>query len=355
MSMLLEVQSLRVSYGGVVALDGVDLDVEDGMAVALLGPSGSGKTTLLHSIAGFVPPDGGRILIDGVEAASPHRMIPPERRPVAMMFQHYALWPHLTAWENVAFPLRRQGRGSGAARSEALALMRRLGLEQLAERRPAELSGGQQQRVALARALARNARLFMFDEPTAHLDAGLKETILQEIALRRREVGAGAIYATHDATEALAIADLVALMRNGVVVQVGSPTEVYERPIDLWAALLTGPASVVDLTVLSVGADGATVDIRGQAVSARVEGAGRPGRYRAVLRPEWLDLDGDLPGVVRGVWYRGSHTDYLLDTPLGPIGVRTPGTPRVAPGIAVGWTLNRAWVGGASGESLVTE
>ncbi len=351
MTPVLAIRSLRVSYGRVVALPEIDLELQEGEVLAILGPSGSGKTTLLHSVAGFVEPDRGSILIDGVEVASPGRTIPPERRSVAMMFQHYALWPHLTAWENVAFPLRRQGLSRDEAQAEAVKLMERLGLEDLAVRRPAELSGGQQQRVALARALARKARLFMLDEPTAHLDAALREQVQKEIALRREEAGAAAIYATHDSAEALAVADKVALMRDGVIVQTGSPVDVYNRPVDLWAARLTGAASVVELTVTEIQSGTAKVEVGGGHEVVRVEGVHHPGRYWALLRPEWSSLGGNLPGRVIAVWYRGSHTDYRIETPIGEVDLRRRGTPLYHRGSRIRWSLERAWVIGASEEA----
>ncbi len=340
---VLVVRSLRAGYGDVVVLDGFDLELAEGEGLALLGPSGSGKTTLLHCIAGFVTPTAGSVSIDGRVVASPEVDVAPERRPVAMVFQHYALWPHLRAWENVAFPLRRQGRSASEARREALELMERLGIGRLADRRPAELSGGQQQRVGLARALARDARLFLFDEPTAHLDTELRIAVQEEIADRRRQAGAAAVYATHDAAEALAVADRVALVRDGRVVQSGTPRDVYERPVDLWAARLTGPASVVDL-VVAVAGHPATVEVAGRTLPLRLGGAVGPGRYRAVVRPEWVHLGGGLPGSVTAVWYRGSYTDYRLATPVGILEARALGAPRRRVGDRVGVTLERAWV-----------
>ena len=164
---------------------------------------------------------------------------------MAMVFQNYALWPHLTALDTVAYPMRRRGVRRAQARREALEILARLHVADLADRHPAELSGGEQQRVGLGRALARDASLYLFDEPTAHLDTHVRGVFLEELLTRRRDSGAAALYATHDAEEALGVADRVALLAAGRVVQVGTPEEVYHRPVDLWAARLTGPASVL--------------------------------------------------------------------------------------------------------------
>ena len=163
------------------------------------------------------------------------------------MFQSYALWPHLTALDTVAFPLRMAGSGDGDARRRAGEILEALGIGDLGGRRPAAMSGGQQQRVGLARALARDATLFLLDEPTAHLDAATRAAAEALIAAQRALRGAAAVYATHDAAEALGVADRVALLRDGRIVQVGTPKEVYEQPVDEWAAVLTGPVSVIDL------------------------------------------------------------------------------------------------------------
>jgi len=237
----LALKGVGVRYGEAVILDGIDLVAEPGEVVAVLGPSGSGKTTLLFAVAGFVPIDAGSISIGGTDVATPERGMPPERRDVAVVFQSYALWPHLSAADTVAFPLQAAGTPGDAARREAARLLEAVGIGELAGRRPAELSGGQQQRVGLARALARRAGVYLFDEPTAHLDAPTRAAVQAEIAARRAELGSAAIYATHDAAEALGIADRVALLRGGRLVQQGTPDEVYERPADRWAAGITGP------------------------------------------------------------------------------------------------------------------
>jgi ABC-type sugar transport system ATPase subunit len=292
----------------------VHLSVEAGEMVALLGPSGSGKSTLLHSVAGFQQPTAGEIWLGGVRVASLGSGTSPERRGVAMVFQNYALWPHMTALDTVAYPVRRTGVRRAQAREEAMAILERLEVAHLAHRHPAELSGGEQQRVGLGRALARHAALFLFDEPTAHLDAHVRDVFLAELLSRRRESGAAAVYATHDAEEALGVADRVALLAAGRVVQVGTPEEVYHRPVDLWAARLTGPASVL---------------------------AGPTGRV--LVRPGWARLGGVRTSRVADVWFRGPHSDYLLETNEGTLLVREQGPPHHRRGESVGWTLHESW------------
>jgi iron(III) transport system ATP-binding protein len=341
MSTVLECRQVCVDYGPVRALVGVDLTVESGETLAVLGPSGAGKTTLVHAVAGFVPLAGGEIRMSGSVVADRTGGLPPDKRQVGVVFQNYALWPHLDALDNVAYPLRRAGAGKAEARLEAAALMERLGLRDLEHRRPAQLSGGQQQRVGMARALARRASLFLFDEPTAHLDATVRTMVQAEIARVRRDSGAAAIYSSHDAGEALAIADRVALLRDGSLVQIGAPAEVYEQPVDEWAARLTGPVAV-----LEGESDGSAVMVK----SAFVETPGQsstPGRVRLLVRPDWVSVDGPLPGEVEEVMFRGPYTDYRVRTESGILDVRLAGPPRMEAGARRGWSIDRGWVLGA--------
>lgn len=304
-------RKVTVSYGEVQALSEVDLTVEEGETLALLGPSGSGKTTLAYAVAGLVPLSGGEVRMGGEVVANSRGGRPPDARRVGMVFQNYALWPHMDALDIVAYPLRREGHGKPEARRRAAELMGRLGIGELAGRRPAELSGGQQQRVGLARALARPASLYLFDEPTAHLDAAVRAVVQSEVGRSRRDTGAAAIYSTHDAAEALAIADRVALLRDGGVVQVGTPRQVYDQPADQWAAELTGPVSVLS--------DG------------------------RLVRPDWVVPSGTLPGPVTDVRFRGTHTDYLVTLDAGPCLIRLPGPPRYQVGDVERWTVERSW------------
>jgi ABC-type Fe3+/spermidine/putrescine transport system ATPase subunit len=318
----LEVRDLHVELGGAPILRGIDLKVSAGEAIALLGPSGSGKTTLLYALAGFVEPSGGEIRIAGREVSAAGRVVPPEQRAVGFVFQNYALWPHLDARETVAYPLRRAGASREEAGAEAERLLRLVGIGDLAGRRPSELSGGQQQRVGLARALARRARLYLLDEPTAHLDSALRAGLQEELAARMTTDGAAAIYATHDAAEALAVGSRVAVLGEGRIVQTGTPADIYERPAGLWTARLTGAAWQVP----------------GWAV-----GAGSP----VIVRPEWVGPgEGGLDATVEAVWYRGPHTDYRLVTPEGTLGMRRPGPPEWGSGDALRVQIRRWWAPG---------
>ena len=339
-------RGVSIAYGQTDVVSGLDLAVRRGELVVLLGPSGSGKTTMLSALAGFIPIRSGEIVIDGRVVAANGRSEPPERRNVAVVFQGYALWPHLSALETVAFPMRRRGIPAAEARHRAQATLDRLGIGGLSERRPAELSGGEQQRVGLGRALAREAGLYLFDEPTAHLDAALREQLQAEMADQCRRSGTAAIYATHDTAEALAMADRIVLLRNGRIVQDGAPQAVYERPADLWAAQLTGPASIITVQIVDAQDGHARLGVAGvsQTVSVATAGQLPRGERRAIVRPDWVALGGDLPARVEAVAYRGSHTDYRLETAAGTIGARVPGPPLSHSGEAVGLTLERVWI-----------
>ena len=338
---------LSVGYGRRPALAGLDLAVAPGETVALLGSSGSGKTTLLNAIAGFAAPLAGEIWLAGQLASGPGRFLPPERRRVGMVFQDHALWPHLSVLDTVAYPLRRAGAAKGAARRDARGILEQLKLGALADRRPGQLSGGEQQRVGLARALACRPALYLFDEPTAHLDASLRAQILEEVARRRAADGAAAVYATHDAAEALAIADRVAVLHSGAMAQAGPPALLYAEPDDLTVARLTGPVSVLDAPVRAAAAGTCVIEV-GQA-RATVPAAPAPGADPAapaiLVRPDWARLDapdgvGGLPGVVAEIRFRGPHTDYHLSTPAGPLLIREAGPPRAGRGPAR-WSLHR--------------
>lgn len=343
---VLRCEKLTAGYGDTPVLVDVDLSLDADETLAVLGPSGSGKTTLFHAVAGFLPVWGGEVWLGEHLVASATRHEPPERRHVGVVFQHYALWPHRSVRDNVAYPIERRGASLADAREEADRLLARMGIGELAQRRPAELSGGQQQRVGLARALARQARLYLFDEPTAHLDAALRTALQEEMAAQRRQTRASAVYTTHDAAEALAVADQAALLRSGRLVQCGTPTEVYERPVDLWAAELTGPASVLAVEVTGASTEQLRLHWQHTEVDVALgDMVDVPrGSARALVRPDWTALGGPLPGVVRERWYRGPHTDYRLETPAGDVVVRQTGPPRAAAGERPGWRLDRVWL-----------
>jgi ABC-type Fe3+/spermidine/putrescine transport system ATPase subunit len=323
-SAAVELVGLSVGYGATPIVREVSLAVAAAETLVVLGPSGAGKTTLLYAIAGFLDPSAGAIRLAGREVATPRHSVPPEQRGVAMVFQHYGLWPHLDALATVAYPLRRQGLARAAAEEQALSLLARLHIEHLAARRPAELSGGEQQRVGLARALARRPQVYLLDEPTAHLDATLRAELQEELALRRADGGAAAIHATHDVEEALALADRVALLRDGTISQVGTPADVYNEPRDAWAARLTGPASFVTV-----------------------------GGAQHLVRPDWIDVgahpaagaadSGTAAASVESVRFRGTHTDLTLVGPHGRLLARVGGPPTLSAGALASYRIRHSW------------
>ncbi|MDQ2846028.1 MAG: ABC transporter ATP-binding protein [Actinomycetota bacterium] len=346
----LSCRGVRISYDGTAVVDGADLTVAGGSVLALLGPSGSGKSTLLHAVAGLVTPSAGEIWIDGRQVTGAGRDVPPEDRSVGMVFQNFALWPHLSALDIVAYPLRRVHKSRSLARRSALELLAQLNIAELADRRPAALSGGEQQRVGLARALARDASLYLLDEPTAHLDTHLRAAFTDLALARRADSGAALVYATHDAAEALSTADRIALIIDGAIVQDGAPSAVYEQPVDLVAARLTGPCSTVRATVIA-GGDGPMLNLGdGAAAVAASEIRGlptdlSPGRQLTLLvRPDWVTPGGVLRGVVAAVGFRGPYTDYRLRSATGTVLLQLPGAPRHAVGDMLPWTLRRGWI-----------
>ncbi|MBU6498077.1 MAG: ABC transporter ATP-binding protein [Rhodospirillales bacterium] len=309
----LSLDGLRREYGATVAVDRVDLEMQQGELVALLGPSGCGKTTTLRMVAGFVAPTSGRVVIGGRDVTA----APPYARDTGMVFQGYALFPHMSVAENVGFGLemRRVPRAERGARiAEALRLVR---LEGLAERRPAQLSGGQQQRVALARALVVNPAVFLLDEPLSNLDARLRAEVRVEIRALQQRLGLTTLFVTHDQEEALTMADRLVVMQGGRVRQTGTPEEVYERPADLFVAGFIGSCNILRGVVEAPGA------FRAGAMALPCAG-GAPGERAAlVVRPERIAIgpEGRLPGRIDLVTYLGGTTEWHVTTDAGALRV----------------------------------
>ncbi|MDB5412000.1 MAG: transporter ATP-binding protein [Rubritepida sp.] len=248
---LLALEGVTKRFGGVVALDGLSLEIGAGEFFALLGGSGSGKSTLLRIIAGFEAPESGRVVLQGSDITR----LPPPARAVAMMFQSYALFPHLSVADNIAYGLRRAGTAKDAIASRVAELVALLGLAGLEARRPHQLSGGQQQRVALARALARRPPLLLLDEPLAALDSGLREHTGLELRALQRRLGASFVMVTHDQSEALALADRVAVLEQGRIAQVASPRELYDKPATRSVARFLGAANILEAGGLPLRAE----------------------------------------------------------------------------------------------------
>ncbi|WP_421989249.1 ABC transporter ATP-binding protein [Roseococcus sp.] len=298
---LLALEGVTRRFGAVTALDALSLEIGAGEFFALLGGSGSGKSTLLRIVAGFETPDAGRVMLRGADITRD----PPPARAVAMMFQSYALFPHLSVADNIAYGLRRAGEGRAAIAARVAELVALLGLEGLEARRPRQLSGGQQQRVALARALARRPPLILLDEPLAALDSGLRERTGLELRALQRRLGASFVMVTHDQAEALALADRVAVLEQGRIAQVAAPRELYERPATRSVARFLGAANVLEAGALPLRAE-----IPAPAYA---------------LRPERIRLAAALPeangarATVTDVAFRGGDALILAQVAGGPL------------------------------------
>ena len=322
MSVAVAVEDLTKRYAKRTVLDGVGFALREGRFLCLLGPSGSGKSTLLRLICGFERPERGRIDLFGSTVSTPRRCLAPERRDLALVFQDCALWPHLTALENVRFALRRRGLKRREELLAARAALERVGLGFAADRYPHQLSGGEQQRVGLARALVARPPLILFDEPLSALDAELREQLRLEIATLVREVNATAIYITHDQLEAFALGDLVGVMREGRLLQLCPPRELFERPPNRFVAAFTGIAGELRGRALACAkqADGRYL-IRIEIAGRRLAGlAPRPlaGGEAAVLsvRPAAVRVGGEganLRAVVKECAFLGSGWRYALE------------------------------------------
>lgn len=316
---LIRFEGVRKSFGAALAIDDLDLSVYRGEFFCLLGPSGCGKSTLMRMLAGFEQPDAGRILLDGVDQAD----IPPHRRPVNMMFQNYALFPHMSVEQNIAFGLRQLGLGAAGMRTRVEEMLAMVQLTALARRKPHQLSGGQRQRVALARALARRPQVLLLDEPLGALDRKLREETQFELMDIQEELGATFLVVTHDQEEAMVMADRIAVMNNGRIAQLDTPGRIYEEPASRYVAGFIGDVNLLEGTV--TGADNGLWRIACPAAASTILVASDatliPGQQVAVaVRPEKIRLDrspaADAANVVAGeVWdigYLGDWTTYVL-------------------------------------------
>ena len=339
----LELDRLSRSYAGRPAVQDLSLTLARGAFVALLGPSGCGKTTTLRMVAGLEAPDAGRVLVGGRDVTRE----PPHRRRMGVVFQSYALFPHMTAEANVGFGLEMsglRGRARGVRVAAALALV---GLSEHGAKRPRELSGGQQQRVALARALAIEPDVLLLDEPLSALDAKLREELRAEMRLIQRRVGATALFVTHDQAEALAIADVVAVMDRGRIVQAGPPEEVFERPATAFVASFVGRSAQLPGTARGGAVQAGPALLRSTGTPAAPPPDGevtvfvRPHRIRLLLPAE--GADNVLDGVVTSVDYTGEVAHLLVRTPAGPVPVDVGTASGAWRGVAPGQAVRLGW------------
>jgi putative spermidine/putrescine transport system ATP-binding protein len=350
----LAIEGLAKRFDKVAALAGFDLAVEDGELVSLLGPSGCGKTTTLRCVAGFEQPSAGRIRFDGADVVR----LPPEKRDIGMVFQNYALFPHMTVAENLAFGLEMRNVAKAEIARRTAEVLKLVQLAALGERYPRQLSGGQQQRVALARALVIEPRLLLLDEPLANLDAKLREEMRFFIRSLQRRVGITTMYVTHDQSEAMVISDRIVVMFDGAIAQIGSAGDIYDRPASRRVASFIGLSNFIDGTVAAL--DGAPtaggpgggglcgVDTRLGRMWCRSDGAARVGETVAILaRPEVIALAGEEPAepnharaTVAERYFLGNMIDYRLDCGDGlMLQTQQPPTQVFEPGAAVWFSV----------------
>lgn len=295
MNVAVDVDQVVKRYGPVTALHGVSMDIQQGEFFTLLGPSGCGKTTLLRCIAGFEDVSAGAIRLKGEDIAP----LPPHKRPVNTVFQQYALFPHMTVLENVAFGLRRRGWSEADAEGRAREVLEMVRLAEFAKRRPAQLSGGQQQRVALARALAPGPEVLLLDEPLSALDLKLRQAVRVELKQIQRETGIAFVFVTHDQEEALTMSDRIAVMSEGRVQQIGMPRAIYEAPQNRFVADFIGETNLLDVTVNAVADGMADLTLPGGLPlrCPAAEGAAR-GVGHISVRPERITIGAPGPGVL---------------------------------------------------------
>lgn len=342
-----EVRDLRKRYGSFLALDGVSLRAQTGQLVTLLGPSGCGKSTTLRCLAGFLDPDGGSISIDGSDILG----VPANRRGFGVVFQNYALFPHMTVAGNIGYGLKLQKRPKTEMAERIADAMRLVRLQGLEDRYPRQISGGQQQRVALARALVLRPRLLLLDEPLANLDARLRDEVRWLIRDVQQQSGITAFYVTHDQSEAMAMSDMVAVMKEGRVAQFATPREIYQKPVERYVADFTGEANFLTCARVASVADGYDIEVAG----ARLRVTGVPGirdRAELLLRPEALSFAADagqalFAGCVEKLAFLGASQHCEVRLPDGSaLKLVVPANRPVALGDQVGIRIDgeHAWL-----------
>lgn len=310
--------SKRYTATAAPAVDTIDLDIAAGKLVTLLGPSGCGKTTTLRLIAGLETVTAGHIFVDDHEVTA----LPTTERDISMVFQSYALFPHMNVVDNVAFGLRMSGQDKEAARKQAEAGLEKIGLAGFGNRLPSELSGGQQQRVAVARALVLEPRVLLFDEPLSNLDARLRRKVREDIRDLQQNLGLTVVYVTHDQEEALAVSDVTVVMDHGTIAQVATPRELYEKPTNKFVADFIGEANLLTCQITAVTDAVATIALAPLELQSEARGLS-PGPALLAVRPDQVNIanfqPGMLPATLRKVTYVGRHIEYVLSTEHGEI------------------------------------
>lgn len=328
-----EFRSVRKDYGGFTAIPDLNLRIEPGELVTLLGPSGCGKTTTLRMLAGLETPTRGSVLIGGQDVTR----LPPNRRDVTMVFQSYALFPHMTVAQNIAYGLESGGMKPAQAREAGNRGLELVGLGGLGDRLPSELSGGQQQRVAVARALVLEPQVLLLDEPLSNLDARLRRRVRTEIRELQQRLGFTAVYVTHDQDEALAVSDRIVVMKDGEIAQSGTPRELYEAPASEFIADFIGEANVIDCEIREVTGGLARTRVGGEELTLPARDI-RPGPARLAARPNAFTVGSDgggIEGHVVSAAYLGDRIEYEIDGPAGRLfvidGDRTEAIPQGRP------------------------
>jgi iron(III) transport system ATP-binding protein len=342
----IRIVNLGKRYGKVVAADHVTLSIGDKEFFSLLGPSGCGKSTVLRCVAGLEEPSDGEIYIGEtqVNCAASGINVPTEERPIGMVFQNYAIWPHMTVHDNVAYPLKLKKLPKEAIEAKLKEILRVVGLERLAGRFPSELSGGEQQRVALARALIKEPEVLLLDEPLSNLDAKLREQMRFELKDLQRRSGIPILYVTHDQTEALAMSDRLAVMNAGRIVQIGTPDEIYSHPADRFVADFIGLMNFVPAWILERNGEQVTVEFFGGHRLTVADRKALSGECVLAVRPEDVVLSpqGPIRCRVEVSSYSGNLIDYKVSTNGAVLRVQTPKTMIYGEGAELGFTIERA-------------
>jgi len=344
--MSIRLSALRKCFGDHVALNDVSAQIETGEFFVVLGPSGCGKSTLLRCIAGLEPIDGGEIALGGTTMAGNGMFVPPEQRNVGVVFQSYALWPHMSVEKNVAFPLETAGLSKSETSAQTMACLDMVELTQFRARRPADLSGGQRQRVALARCLAQSASTILMDEPLANLDPHLRSAMEEELAEFHGKSGSTTVFITHDQREAMALADRIALMQDGQVLQVDAPDRLYSRPNSEAAARFIGRSTIVDATLEHADKRRAFVRWAGRGFEITCPDGCAEGPVRLVIRPEHLKAadNSGLTATVRRATYRGGYWEAHVQLENEPEQVLVNLPAKTVAGDTLHLTLEDGWV-----------